>query len=503
MFIWFLNGKRLGELQIDDLRGGRKVIIFGSLRWNKRLSRLLDEVGRSNVLCIYEPDLTKWGTEFEEIPVLQPAAGQNALIISTAWDLEWKSTSAQAKALGYEDVYFFMSKEKTETIELYMDAFAPYAQFNVIPTNRTFKYVHLILDSTFFSSVAEIIEYGMDPNEHFFFIYNMADSPLTARCGIWEKYQNWMRKYHNIYLLQNKYPLYSNSWEENRESFDRLLEHANKMIFHGGHCIWSMEDYFRTKLDVIREKGLCIPWSGIRHEFGRERERFLREIVQHVRMMTYDVSGIRKFQEASFPVLQSAIWLKTYVSYARITKEPIALKSGKNKKILISHSADPITNAVETMVYLKNLDDLFHIYAIVSYGPEKEAAKIVELGTRLFGKRFTAIREFMEYDQYVEFLAQMDVVIFGMDQDCGRNTMELLLWTGAKLYLKPETTAWTMMEGWGYRLGNYHLIQGMTPDELIDDPNKEWNRRLASEREFDVDKKVQQWKELFEYDWAD
>ena len=505
MFVWFLNGKCLGELQIDDLRGGRKVIIFGLLRWNKRLSRLLEEIGKNNILCIYEPDSTKWGTEFEGIPVLQPAARQqDALMVSTVWDQEWKTISAQAKALGYENVYFFMSKEKTEAIELFLNAFAPYEQYNVIPTNRTFKYVHLMPDNKFFPPVAEMIEYGLDPTEHFFFIYNMCFNPANAQYGSWEKYQDWMRKYHNIYLLQNKYPLYSQNWEENRKGFDRLLEYANKMIFHSGVYIPYMEDYFRTKLDVIRGKGLCLPWSGIVHEFDQNRERFLREIVQHVRAIVYDSVNLayRRFLEAQFPVLQSAIWIKSNASYARITKEPIARKSGKNKKILISHNAHPVTNALETLEYLKNLDDLFHIYAIVSYGPEKEAAKIMEVGTKKFGNRFTAIREYMEYDQYVEFLAQMDVAIFGMDQDCGRDTMELLLWTGAKLYLKPETATWTLMESWGYRLGNYHLIQGMTADELLDNPHEEWNRRLAGEREFDVDKKVQQWKELFEYDWG-
>lgn len=496
MFVWFLNGKRLGELQTDDLRRGRKVIIFGSLRWNKRLTRLLNEVGRRNILCIYEPDPTEWGTEFERIPVLQPAAGQDVLVVSA--DQEWKSISAQAKALGYEDVYFFMSKEKTETIELYLETFAPYARYNVIPTSRTFKYVHMMPDEKFFSPVAEMIEYGLDPNEHFFFIYNMASFPANARYGSWEKYQDWMRKYQNIYLLQNRYPLYSNNWEENRASFDRLLEYADKMIFHGGWNIWFMEDYFRTKLDVIQKKGTCIPWSGSK-EYDRERVRFLQNVVQYVRMVATSHKELKSYLVARFEPLQSAIWIDTGLSYARITKIP-PRRERKTKNILVAHSANAYTNAIETLSYLSDIDESFQIYCITAYGAQ--AGEIEAYGKEIYGDRFTPVNRFMEYDQYVEFLSTIDAAVLGMEAMAGRNTLELLFWLGVKVYLKPGSDVWNrMVYEKGYRPADYYSVKNLTADELLDNPDKGWNHSVAS-AEYDADEKVRQWRKLFEYDWG-
>lgn len=496
MLVWFLNGERLGEMEIDDLRNGRKVAIFGSLRWNRRLSRLLDEIGRSNTLCIYEPDPTKWGTEFEGIAVLQPTAGQDVLMVSA--DQEWRPISTQARVLGYKDVYFFMSKEKTETIEFYLDAFAPYTQYNVIPTNRTYKYVHLMPDNKFFFPVAEMIEYGLDPNEHFFFIYNMAKLPENAQYGSWEKYQDWMRKYHNIYLLQNRYPLYSSNWEENRESFDRLLEYADKMIFHGGWNIWFMEDYFRAKLDVIQKKGVCIPWSGAK-EYDRERVRFIQNVVQYVRMVATSYKEIIPYLVARFELLQSALWIDTGLSYARITKAPSRRKR-KTKNILAAHSASAYTNSIETLNYLSEIDESFQIYCITSYGTQ--AAEIETYGREKYGTRFTAVKRFMEYEQYVEFLSTMDLAILGMEAMAGRDTLELLLWLGAKVYLKPGTDVWNrMVYERGYRPADYYSVNDLTVEELLDNPDEEWNRAVAAS-EFDVDRKVQQWRELFEYDWG-
>ena len=496
VFVWFLNGNRLGELQINDLRNGRKVIIFGSIRWNKRLLRLLDEIGRSNILCIYEPDPTKWGTEFEGVPVLQPAAGQDVLMISA--DLEWEPISDQAKALGYEDVYFFVSKDKVKTIETYLDVFAPYEKYNVIPTDRTFRYVHLIPDDKFFFPVAEMIEYGLDPNEHFFLIHNMAAGPAKAQYGSWEKYQDWMQKYHNIYLLQNRYPTYPSNWEENRESFDRLLEHADKMIFHSENNIWFMEDYFRTKLDLIHNKGILSPWGGTVFDSERrpERIRFFQNVLQHVRMI---LSKRNKPHFTRFEVLQSAIWLDTGPSYARITKIPPQRK-GKTKNILISHSAWEITKAIETLDYLTDIDESFHIYSLVTYGDM--VTEIETYGREKYGDRFTAVKKHMEYDQYVEFLSTMDIAIFGMEEWCGRDTMELLFWLGAKVFLKPGTQAWSaMVNDRGFRPADYYTVKDLTVDELLDNPNKDWNHSVAAS-EFDIDEKVRQWRELFEYDWG-
>ena len=67
--------------------------------------------------------------------------------------------------------------------------------------------------------------------------------------------------------------------------------------------------------------------------------------------------------------------------------------------------------------------------------------------------------------------------------------------------MKPGTTVWRRMaEERGYRPADYYSVKGLSAKELLDNPDAEWNGAVAAS-EFDADIKVQQWKELFEYDF--
>ena len=51
----------------------------------------------------------------------------------------------------------------------------------------------------------------------------------------------------------------------------------------------------------------------------------------------------------------------------------------------------------------------------------------------------------------------------------------------------------------GYKVNDYYSANRETLEELFYNPDEPWNHSIAM-KQFDSAKKVQQWKELYEYD---
>ena len=93
----------------------------------------------------------------------------------------------------------------------------------------------------------------------------------------------------------------------------------------------------------------------------------------------------------------------------------------------------------------------------------------------------------------------MDAAIFGMETLSGRDTLELLFWLGAKVYLKPDSEASKNMRYVGYKVNDYYSANRETLEEFFYNPDEPWNHSIAM-KQFDSAEKVHQWKELYEYD---
>lgn len=198
--------------------------------------------------------------------------------------------------------------------------------------------------------------------------------------------------------------------------------------------------------------------------------------------------------------MEKSIWFSNGCSYARMTKF-VQSKKEKTKNIIIAHSCDPRTKASETMKYLVERKRNINLYCITSYGPKDVKKEIEDYGRIYFDDHFVSVDRYMKYDDYVKFLSQMDIAVFGMETLLGRDTLELLFLSGVKVYLKPESSASENMKNFGYKVHDYYAVNSESDEELFNNPDEEWNRSLAMDIAFDSRKKLAQWKELYEYNW--
>lgn len=496
MLFWYLDGKPLKNFDIDFIREGKKIILFGADR--ERNKYLFEHIDKKDITCIFDNNQGKWNEDVDGIPITKPHGGiEDATLISGIYD--WNSITTQIKELGYKNVYFFLTQEIEDLVGKYVSEFSPAVYDNEIRGDREYKYVHFMPDEKFFYPVIEFIEYGLNVQEHFFVIYRMNTSNANDQYNIWKKYKEVANNYHNIYLDYNQgYRLGLNDWDINKKKLDSILEKAEKVILHGEYLSQEICTYLQERINLLREKGIFAPWGG---NIGKNPHTIgtIEKILQHSRMITYSFPQQKETIIKYFPKTKDAIWFNNGLSYARPTCAAARKKDGI-KKILIAHSAIAYTKAVETLKYLSDVKTPVNIYCVISYGIEEIKREIESYGSKYYGPHFIAVKEYMDYKEYVDFLSSMDLAVFGMEDLSGRDTLELLFWLGVKVYLKPGFEASKCMEEMGYRVNNYYIAKNDINSGLFYNQDEDWNCSIAADK-LDPEKKLRQWKEFYEYNF--
>lgn len=122
---------------------------------------------------------------------------------------------------------------------------------------------------------------------------------------------------------------------------------------------------------------------------------------------------------------------------------PCQQSQHESLNIMVGNSADPSNNHLEALVKLRPyIDENIKIYCPLSYGNSDYADNVEKYGQALFGDKFIALREFMPFDKYIEFLAGIDIAIFNHKRQQGMGNTTTLLGLGKKVYMRSDVTSW-------------------------------------------------------------
>lgn len=112
-------------------------------------------------------------------------------------------------------------------------------------------------------------------------------------------------------------------------------------------------------------------------------------------------------------------------------------------KILIGNSATRDNHHEEIIKILsKYSNEKLEIYIPLSYGDPSYALEIENLGKETFGQKFFAVKNFLEYQDYISFLRSIDVAIFNNDRQQALGNINVLNGLGKKVYIREDTTMW-------------------------------------------------------------
>lgn len=129
----------------------------------------------------------------------------------------------------------------------------------------------------------------------------------------------------------------------------------------------------------------------------------------------------------------------TYYPLEIIIEENIEFVNGGN--ILLGNSASYTNNHLEAIEVLEKFGSGYqNIIMPLSYGNKDYANKIIELGSKKFGERFSPLTEFMPLREYQKLLQSCGIVIMNHSRQQAVGNVMNAIYLGSKVYLNERNT---------------------------------------------------------------
>jgi len=223
---------------------------------------------------------------------------------------------------------------------------------------------------------------------------------------------------------------------------------ADKIIIHG---LWSERVVRLLSLQPwLLKKCYWVIWGGdlYRYKFAKRTIRWrineisrrivIRRIGHLVTQVEGDVDLARQWYGAR------GRHHDCFVYPSNLYKDHNVLpKSDDTIRIQIGNSADPRNEYLEMLEMLKPYaGENIKIYAMLSYGSDEHAAEVAARGTSIFGEKFEPVTGFMPFDEYIEFLGNIDIAIFNHRRQQAMGNIVTLLGLGKKVFLRRDVTTW-------------------------------------------------------------
>jgi hypothetical protein len=135
----------------------------------------------------------------------------------------------------------------------------------------------------------------------------------------------------------------------------------------------------------------------------------------------------------------------------------------------------------------------------LSYGVKDYIEKTITLGQSIFGAKFIPLTEFIEPDEYMKILSDIDIAIMNHDRQQGLGTIVNLIVNNAKIFIRSDTTSYKFFRDNGIVLFDTLSIDELPYEEFISEDKTEYrlNRKkilkLTSE-----DESLKGWLKVFQ-----
>lgn len=162
--------------------------------------------------------------------------------------------------------------------------------------------------------------------------------------------------------------------------------------------------------------------------------------------------------------------------------------------IQVGNSSDPSNNHEEVLVYLSKINNKnFKVFCPLAYGCEETKNKIIKIGEELLGDKFVPITNMMNFEEYNDYMARIDIAIFNHDRQQAMGNIIGLLSLGKKVAIKETITPYHYLTEMGVK--TYIMNEGLMMP--IDENIKISNKNLMKSN-FNENKLISNWKSVFD-----
>ncbi len=366
------------------------------------------------------------------------------------------------------------------------------------------RILHVFPASTFLGPFIEFINTNFPQEDHLFYV--MGDN---------SKYQDISNHTNVITALKSDRKM------RTARRLISLIKSSEKVVFHG---LFSLElivllnAYFLISSRSKRPKMFWRIWGGdLYNDFlyppsGRlkslkkiRRSIFLqlkKRLVRHLHGIIAPVQGDYDFAVSKYKTNAKLFMMGAY-GYTDRTIFDQALTNSEGystPSILLGNSASVTNEHFEALDILEGLKNMSSIRVIcpLSYGDKDYAEKVIEYGKARLGESFEPVLTFMKKEEYIKFLASVDIAIMNHRRQQGLGNISILLRLGKKVYLRRETSTFRHFTDLG--------IKVFDVEDIIKNPEQTfiWSNELAKHNReilfdyFGKERTIHAWRTIFD-----
>lgn len=201
--------------------------------------------------------------------------------------------------------------------------------------------------------------------------------------------------------------------------------------------------------------------------------------------------GFRKkiFNQCYFPVNYDAEMLDKCMDNKKHT-------DSQTLKIMVGNSAAATLNHQRILNLLQKYTPDIEVYMPLTYGDRAYGEEVEAYGKALFGERCICLKEQMAIQAYIEFLNEMDIVIFDTEIQIGLSNLTILFYLNKKVYLSEKSIMYNYFIDKEIKIGRVEGIEHENFEQFKENTALGASRDWARHR-LDPAENIANWSALF------
>jgi hypothetical protein len=339
-----------------------------------------------------------------------------------------------------------------------------------------YKIIHIMPQDKFIEPFISFVENNFDFKEHLFVVIDYKNNHIIP------KKENVI-KISSLFLSRFKID----------------YDYSNKIIIHGLFRYIPIFLFFNQKLI---EKSYWIIWGHDLYSYKNANKNLYTKVYEYMRKIVIQkLDNYIVYMDSEFELMKKVYdtngrHFKSFI-YLSNLYEPMKIdaKISSTINILIGNSASDTNHHLEILEKLRQYknDDIKLIVPLSYSGTQDYIDKVIKKGQSIFGDKFIAILDYMDYSEYMKLLSTIDIAVFNHDRQQGIGNTNLLISFGVKIYLRKDTSQWRFYNDEDIKVFD---IENLNMDKILNE-DKDNNQNILK-RIFSKDNLKKQLKDVFD-----
>lgn len=213
------------------------------------------------------------------------------------------------------------------------------------------------------------------------------------------------------------------------------------------------------------------------------------------------VSVVEDYELAkSIYKLNGCMYCTQYPNYGIV---PFYKKNEKKSTgILLGNSADPSNNHILALDLISHFaKENIKVFIPLSYGGNSEYIRnVISYGKKIFGDNLIPMTEILPYEQYIQFLKKIDIMLCFHDRQQALGNLWVVLSNGRKVFIKESVTTYSFMKKLGLDIySTLEIDNNIEKFRHMPIDSSENNNRIVNEI-FSRDAMISTWVKIYAAD---